>query len=186
LALLTLGSLMFGAALVAVALIAITFHEAAHAYAAWACGDDTAKRLRRTSLNPIRHIDLIGTIVLPALLYALHAPFLIGWAKPVPVDWSKLRNWHRDMGIVAAAGPAANFALAAISAAALTAVPSAAETLRLSMILNLSLGVLNLIPIPPLDGSKVLAAFLPEAWALKILGARRQRQPLKWIGHNQK
>lgn len=184
----TLGSLIFGAALVAVALIAITFHEAAHAYAAWACGDDTAKRLRRTSLNPIRHIDLVGTILLPALLYVLHAPFLIGWAKPVPVDWSKLRNWHRDMGIVAAAGPAANFALAAVSAAALMAVPPAwlAETLRLSVMLNLALGILNLIPIPPLDGSKVLAAFLPEAWALKILGARRQRQPLKWIRHDQK
>lgn len=173
---------------VLVALVAITFHEAAHAYAAAACGDDTAKRAGRTSLNPIQHIDLFGTILLPALLYALHSPFLIGWAKPVPVDWSRLRHWKRDMALVAAAGPAANFALAAASGAALAWLALPVWTigaLRLSVALNLTLGVLNLIPIPPLDGSKVLAGFLPEAWAMKIAGLKRRQVPIKWFpGHH--
>lgn len=170
-------SLIPGIAFIAVALIAITFHEAAHAFVAAACGDDTAKSLGRASLNPIRHIDLFGTILLPAILYLAHAPFLVGWAKPVPVDWSRLRNWRRDMAFVAAAGPLANFALAGMSGAALAYLADlplwATETLGLSVQLNLVLAVLNLIPIPPLDGSKVLAAFLPESWALRMAGMGR-------------
>ena len=102
-------SILSVAPFIVVALIAITFHEAAHAITAAACGDDTAKRLGRASLNPIRHVDLVGTILLPGFLYAVHAPFLFGWAKPVPVNWSNLRHWRRDMVLVAAAGPAANF-----------------------------------------------------------------------------
>lgn len=172
-----LASFLPGMAFVAVALIAITFHEAAHAYVAAACGDDTAKRMGRASLNPIRHIDPFGTILLPALLYLAHAPFLVGWAKPVPVDWSRLRNWRRDMAFVAAAGPLANFALGAVSFTALTKVHGlpvwASQTLWLSVQLNLVLAVLNLLPIPPLDGSKVLAAFLPEPWALRMAGLGR-------------
>lgn len=171
------ASVLPGVAFVAVILFAITFHEAAHAIVAAACGDDTAKRLGRASLNPIRHIDLIGTILLPAVLYLAHAPFLIGWAKPVPVDWSRLRNWRRDMGFVAAAGPLANFVLAGASFVAMRHIPGlpswASQTLWLSVQLNLVLAILNLVPIPPLDGSKVLAAFLPERWALRIAGFRR-------------
>jgi Zn-dependent protease len=168
-----------------VALFAITFHEAAHGFVAAACGDDTAKRLGRVSLNPIRHIDLVGTILLPTVLYLIHAPILFGWAKPVPVDWTKLRHFKRDMMLVAAAGPGANFALAAVSGALLFAgVPYAAPqwmmtALSTSVAFNLVLGVFNLIPIPPLDGSKVLAGLLPEKWALKLLGFGRRRT-VKW------
>ncbi len=182
-------SLLPGIAFIAVALIAITFHEAAHAYVAAACGDDTAKSLGRASLNPIRHIDPFGTILLPAILYLAHAPFLIGWAKPVPVNWSRLRNWRRDMALVAAAGPLANFALAGLSALVLMQVPGlpiwAGQTLWLSLQLNLVLAVLNLLPIPPLDGSKVLAAFLPERWALRMAGLGRAiRSPARQILQN--
>jgi len=171
----------------AVALIAITFHEAAHAFVANACGDDTAKSLGRVSLNPIRHIDLVGTILLPAFLYAINAPFLFGWAKPVPVNWGNLRNWRRDMVLVAAAGPAANFALAGISSALMVGALQIgwtpvwlAKTLVSATALNLLLAVFNLIPVPPLDGSKVLAGFLPEKWALRLAGLRMRRSALKW------
>jgi Zn-dependent protease len=169
-----------------VALFAITFHEAAHAYVAAACGDDTARKLGRVSLNPIRHIDPVGTILLPAVLYLIQSPFLFGWAKPVPVDWTKLRHFRRDMMLVAAAGPGANFALAAVSGAMLyagahyTAPYWLMTALSTSVVFNLVLGVFNLIPIPPLDGSKVLAGLLPEKWALKLLGFGRRRTALKW------
>ena len=157
-------------AIFGVALIAITFHEAAHAYVAWACGDDTAKRMGRASFNPIRHIDLFGTILLPALLYALHSPFLFGWAKPVPVNWSRLKHFRRGMMLVAAAGPVANFVLATISGAIILGIARLGvvlpvwltTALQASVVLNLLLGAFNLIPIPPLDGSKVLAGILPE------------------------
>ena len=172
---------------VAIALIAVTFHEAAHAFAANACGDDTAKSVGRLSLNPIRHVDLIGTILLPVFLYAIHAPFLFGWAKPVPVDWSKLRHWRRDMVLVAAAGPAANFALAGISSGLMLGALQLGwapvwltRALVGSTALNLLLAVFNLIPVPPLDGSKVLAGFLPEKWALRMAGLRLRRSALKW------
>jgi Zn-dependent protease len=171
-----------------VALFAITFHEAAHGFVAWACGDDTAKRLGRVSLNPIRHIDLIGTILLPAVLYLIHAPFLFGWAKPVPVDWTKLRHFKRDMMLVAAAGPGANFLLAGLSFGAIVGLFALGfwppvwlrGALSISVAFNLLLGVFNLIPIPPLDGSKVLAGLLPEKWAMRLLGFGRRRNTVKW------
>jgi len=171
-------------------LFAITFHEAAHAVTAAACGDDTAKSVGRASLNPFRHIDLFGTILLPLALYIFHSPFLFGWAKPVPVDWSKLRHWRSGMMLVAAAGPIANLTLAGLSFAALMALPAViwlTATLQASVALNLLLGLFNLIPIPPLDGSKILAGLLPEAWALRLAGlgrrAGRRRSPVKWIGN---
>ena len=99
-------------------LLAITLHEAAHGWTAWKLGDPTAKALGRVSFNPLRHIDLMGTIILPALLIFLRAPFLFGWAKPVPVDMRRLRQPRRDMAIVAAAGPATNLFLAWASAMA--------------------------------------------------------------------
>jgi len=172
----------------AVALVAITFHEAAHAIVANACGDDTAKRMGRASLNPIRHIDLIGTILLPTFLYAVHSPVLFGWAKPVPVDWSRLRHWRSGMMLVAAAGPAANFLLAGLSFGAILVLSDAGfwpphwlrDTLSASVALNLILGAFNLIPIPPFDGSKVLAGLLPERWAMRIAGLRLRRNAVKW------
>lgn len=183
-----LDSFAGAAPFIVVALFAITFHEAAHALTAAACGDDTAKRLGRASLNPVRHIDLLGTILLPAFLFLIHSPILIGWAKPVPVNWSNLRRWRRDMMLVAAAGPAANFALAALSFGVIYGLVRTdwmppvwlKETLAASLGLNLLLAVFNLIPIPPLDGSKVLAGFLPEKWAMRIAGLRQRRQALKW------
>ncbi|MDE2182119.1 MAG: site-2 protease family protein [Alphaproteobacteria bacterium] len=165
---------------VVVALLAITLHEAAHAWVAAACGDDTARQLGRVSFNPLRHIDPVGTILLPGFLFAVNAPFLFGWAKPVPVAWSRLRHPRRDMMLVAAAGPAANFVLAALSAVAVQIVPDGAgpwlaDALGASVQLNLILGVLNLIPVPPLDGSKVVAGLLPEPWAQRYLGFGRRR-----------
>jgi Zn-dependent protease len=186
------SDLLYAAPFIVVALLAITFHEAAHAWTAAVCGDDTAKSLGRASFNPFRHIDLFGTILLPLVLYILHCPFLFGWAKPVPVDWSKLRHWRSNMMLVAAAGPVTNLMLAGLSAAALTvAMPVwLAGTLRASVALNLLLGLFNLIPIPPLDGSKILAGLLPERWALRLAGlsrsdrrAGRGQSPVKWIGN---
>jgi Zn-dependent protease len=154
-------------------LLAITLHEAAHGFVAWRLGDDTAYRLGRVSANPFRHIDPFGTIVLPSLLILSGSPFLFGYAKPVPVQFRNLRQPRRDSILVAAAGPAANLFLALASALAIRAVlalPGEAQawsgqTLINSILLNVSLAVLNLLPIPPLDGSRVLLGLLPRPLA---------------------
>jgi Zn-dependent protease len=151
------------------AIVAITFHEAAHGYVAFHFGDDTAKKAGRITLNPFKHIDLFGTVILPSLLYTF-AGFLFGYAKPVPVTYSQLRNPRWDMVWVAAAGPGMNMALALISALLLSGIgflegdqaALAGNALLLSIRLNLILAIFNMLPLPPLDGSKVLAAFLPE------------------------
>ena len=143
---------------VAPILMAITLHEAAHAYAAWKLGDDTAFRLGRVTSNPLKHVDLFGTVLLPALLFLTKAPFLFGWAKPVPV---------------ALAGPATNMILALVSAALIQlvwlvpqpAVPWLVQTLYQSILLNLILAIFNMIPIPPLDGSRIALSLLPEPLA---------------------
>lgn len=149
------------------AVIAITLHEAAHGYAAFVFGDDTAQRAGRLTLNPLRHIDPFGTIILPVLLAATTG-FIFGYAKPVPVDTRRLGNPRRDMAFVAAAGPLTNIALALVSAMAFFLVlgpandnPLLWNLFVMSIQLNFVLAVLNLLPLPPLDGSKVLAAFLP-------------------------
>ena len=154
-------------------LIAITFHEAAHGFVAHLLGDDTAWRLGRVSFNPIKHIDPIGTIVLPALLLMARAPFLFGYAKPVPVNFRALKHPRRDMILVAAAGPAMNLLLATLAALSLHLVfyaPDAAaefvaENLINALRLNVVLAVFNLLPIPPLDGGRIVAGLLPGVLA---------------------
>jgi Zn-dependent protease len=156
--------------------IAITFHEAAHAYVARLFGDDTAWKLGRVSFNPFKHIDPMGTILLPGILLLMHSPFLFGYAKPVPVNFRALRNPRADMIWVAAAGPAINIVLAIVAALAfhlvgylpLTAARWTAENLKNALIINAVLAVFNLLPLPPLDGGRIAVGVLPNALALPL------------------
>lgn len=159
-------------------LFAITLHEVAHGWVASLLGDPTAKMLGRLSVNPIRHIDIVGTILVPAACMMLGG-FIFGWAKPVPVNWSNLHNQRRDMPLVAVAGPMANLMMAfAWAIIAKIAVLFGGSSLRLTQVLlamgviglqvNLVLMVLNLIPLPPLDGSRIITSFLPGKMAWNI------------------
>lgn len=149
--------------------IAITFHEAAHGYVARYFGDDTAEKAGRITLNPLRHIDPFGTIILPVMLLLSHVGFVFGYAKPVPVNFGHLRNPKRDMVWVAAAGPAMNLFLATVSTLliyipGLFGMPPQGIVLAVlvrSIELNLLLAVFNLLPIPPLDGGRVAVGLLP-------------------------
>jgi len=154
---------------------AITLHEAAHAYAAKYFGDLTAYSQGRMSLNPIKHIDPIGTLLIPIALYAMGSPFLFGYAKPVPVEFGRLRNPKRDMAWVALAGPAANLvmgflwmALAVILAGFQGREEFFPRMAQAGIITNLVIFAFNLIPVPPLDGGRILTGMLPNSLAYKF------------------
>ena len=177
-------------------LLAIVLHEYAHGWVANKCGDPTARLQGRLTMNPLAHIDLFGTIIMPILCLMLPGSFLLGWAKPVPVDPRQMTQPRRDMALVAAAGPGMNFALALLSGlllagllsidpslsmqdrAASEGAPSAStSTLILlpiavmalySVLINVFLGMFNLIPIPPLDGGRILVSLLPPQPAMAL------------------
>ena len=153
-------------------LLAITVHEVSHGWIARKLGDNTAFMLGRLTLNPLKHVDPVGTILIPGMLLLLQAGFLFGYAKPVPINWKNLRHPKRDMALVAVAGPGANL-LMAIAWALLARLGLLLGETGMALIymgvagitINIILMVLNLLPLPPLDGGRVMTGLLPGPWA---------------------
>ena len=151
-------------------LLAITLHEAAHGFVAWRLGDDTAYRQGRVTANPLPHIDPIGTFLVPGFLLASGAPFLFGWARPVPVNFHRLRRPRIDMVWVALAGPGSNLLIAIVAALGfhlLELIPAPVdrwvfENLKNALVINLILAAFNMLPLPPLDGGRVAVGLLPN------------------------
>ena len=162
-------------------LLAITLHEAAHGYAARRLGDETASRERRLSLNPFRHVDPVGTVLLPMVLLFSAAPYLFGWAKPIPVSGDALGQPRRDRILVAIAGPCANLLMAIGAALLFHVAPLLPEeaarwigsNLRHMIEVNLAIAIINILPIPPLDAGRILVGLLPDAVARPLSGLER-------------
>ncbi len=156
---------------------AVVLHELAHGWVANRLGDATAKEAGRLTLNPLRHVDLMGSILLPALLIVTRAPYVFGWAKPVPINIARLRNPRRDLALVALAGPIMNLLLATAGAIILKLIPSVEwrAILTVAIYINIGLAVFNLIPVPPLDGSRLVFSLLP-------IGAARIYAQLEGVG----
>lgn len=165
---------------IAVLIAAVVVHEVSHGLAALACGDPTAKEQGRLSLNPIRHVDPVGTLLLPGLLALLGSSVVFGWAKPVPVNLWRTRNPDRALWLTAVAGPASNLLQAILAALLLRGLMAAGYLtellafILLSMVLvNVVLLIFNMLPVPPLDGSRVVAALLPRNAAVQYLSLGR-------------
>ena len=157
----------------------VILHEFAHGYTAYMYGDDTAYLMGRLTFNPLAHVDVFGTIILPAVCYFTHIP-MFGWARPVPVNFYRLRNPKKDMAKVALAGPLSNLLLVLVSAVVLKAFVAAGSDSGIivsifvyAVMINLLLAIFNLIPIPPLDGSRIVAGLLPDHLANKYMNLER-------------
>ena len=158
--------------------LAIVLHEVAHGWMAYKLGDNTAKSMGRLTLNPVRHIDPVGSILVPALLFISHAGFMFGWAKPVPVRFGALKDIKRDMGLVALAGPLCNFILGLFSFFIAILLEKYApanlltlwlfDTFRAFLGINLALCAFNLLPLLPLDGGRILVSLLPNRWSMEF------------------
>jgi Zn-dependent protease len=161
--------------------VAITLHEAAHGWMAERCGDNTARLLGRVTFNPLKHVDPFGTLILPGLLLLLKAPFIFGYAKPVPVNFGRLNHPKRDMVWVALAGPGVNILLAFGAALSLHLVePSTSQitawvsqNLQNGVFINVILAVFNMLPLPPLDGGRVVTGLLPNPYAWRFAQLER-------------
>lgn len=163
-------------AIVLVLIYSVILHEISHGAAAFLLGDPTARDQKRLTLNPLRHIDPVGTVLLPIILVLVKSPVMLGWAKPVPFDPRYFKNPKLGMALVSLAGPATNFALAAFFGLTLRLVPEQgvlAGIFFYGVVMNVVLGLFNLIPIPPLDGSKAVGVFLPAGLRRAYFGLER-------------